>query len=193
MTRQAVYEPPDFNKPIDAYFNHQENIQDILEDAFVTIDNDDLVRALQKHAASTGMLNSAYTKQTKNQRLDRSWAEAKKYFSEVLADFKAINNITTGETNFGANAVKERRMSKVSDMIDQSMENLALAAVTNQATLDMLAHTNRTLAKSNAEQQTTISKLTTKITSLTSKMEQLSAGGSVGNAGRGRFDPNNYC
>ena len=76
-------------------------------------------------------------------------------------------------------------------MIGQSMENLALAAVTKQATLDMLAQTNKTLAKANAEQQTTISKLTTKITSLTSKMEQLSAGGSVGNAGCGRFDPNN--
>ena len=72
------------------------------------------------------------------------------------------------------------------------MDNLALAAVTNQATLDMLAQTNTTLAKANAEQQTTISKLTTRITSLTSKLEQLSIGGSVGNAGRGRFDPNNH-
>ena len=78
-------------------------------------------------------------------------------------------------------------------MIGQSMDNLSLAAITKQATLDMLAQTNTTLAKANAEQQTTISKLTTKITSLTSKMEQLSAGGSVGNSGRGRFKPNNYC
>ena len=76
-TRQAVYEPPDFNKPIDVYFNHQENLQDILEDAFVTIDNDELDRALQKHAVSTGMLNSAYTKWTKKPRLDRGWTEAK--------------------------------------------------------------------------------------------------------------------
>ena len=73
------------------------------------------------------------------------------------------------------------------------MDNLALAAVTKQATLDMLAQTNTTLAKANADQQTTISKHSTKITSLTSKLEQLSSGGSVGNAGRGRFDPNNYC
>ena len=73
------------------------------------------------------------------------------------------------------------------------MDNLALAAVTNQATLDMLAQTNTTLAKANVEQQTTISKLTKKITSLTSKLEQLSASDSIGNAGRGRFDPNNYC
>ena len=113
------------------------------------------------------MLNSAYTKWTKNPRLDRGWAEAKKYFREALADVKAINKITTGETNFGANAVEERRMSEVSDMIGQSMENLALAAVTKQATLDMLAQTNTTLAKAKADQQTTISKLTTKITSLT--------------------------
>ena len=82
-------------------------------------------------------------------------------------------------------------MSEVLDMIDQSMDNLALAAVTKQATLDMLAQTNTTLAKANAEQQTTISKLTTKITGLTSKLEQLSAGGSGDNAGRGCFDPNN--
>ena len=79
-TRQAVYEPPDFNKPIDVYFTHQEKLQDILEDAFVTIGNDEMVRALQKHAVSTGMLNSAYTKWTKKPRLDRGWAEAKKYF-----------------------------------------------------------------------------------------------------------------
>ena len=84
-------------------------------------------------------------------------------------------------------------MNEVSDMIGQSMVNLALAAVTKQATLDMLAQINTTLAKANSEQQSTITKLTTKITSLTSKFEQLSAGGSVGNAGRGRFDPNNYC
>ena len=73
------------------------------------------------------------------------------------------------------------------------MDNLALAAVTKQATLDMLAQTNTIFAKANAKQQSTITKLTTKITSLTSKLEQLSAGGSGGNAGRGRFDPNNYC
>ena len=29
-TRQAVYEPPDFNKPIDVYFNHQGKLQDVL-------------------------------------------------------------------------------------------------------------------------------------------------------------------
>ena len=45
-TRQAIYEAPDFNNPIDVYFNHQEKLQDILEDAFVTVDNDELVRAL---------------------------------------------------------------------------------------------------------------------------------------------------
>ena len=74
-TRQAIYEAPNFNKPINVYFNHQEKIQDILEDSFVTVDNDELVRALQKHAASTGMLNSAYTKWTKKPRPDRSWKE----------------------------------------------------------------------------------------------------------------------
>ena len=84
-------------------------------------------------------------------------------------------------------------MNEVSEMIGQSMDNLALATVTKQATLDMLAQTNTTLAKANAEQQSTITKLTTKITSLTSKIEQLSAGGSSDNAGRGRFNPNNYC
>ena len=78
-------------------------------------------------------------------------------------------------------------------MIGQSMENLALAAVTKQATLDMLAQKNTTLAKANTDQQSTITKLTTKITSLISKLEQISAVGSGGNAGRGRFNPNNYC
>ena len=107
-TRQAIYESPDFNKPTDIYFNHQEKLQEILKDAFVTVDNDELVRALQKNAASTGMLNSAYTKWTKKPRPKYSWTEAKKYFCEALADVKSINKITTGETNFGANAVEER-------------------------------------------------------------------------------------
>ena len=95
-TRQAIYESPDFNKPIDVYFNQQEKIQDILEDAFFTVDNDKLVRALQKHAASTGMLNSAYIKWTKKRRLDRGWTEAKKYFRKALVDVKAFNKITSG-------------------------------------------------------------------------------------------------
>ena len=139
------------------------------------------------------MLSSAYTKWTKKPRPDRSWKEAKKYFREALADVKAINKITTGETNFRANAVEERRMNEVSEIVGQSMDNLALAAVTKQATMEMLAQTNTTLAKANAEQQSTITKLTTKITSLASKLEQLSAGVSGGNAGHGHFDPNNYC
>ena len=113
------------------------------------------------------MLNIAYTKWTKKPRFDRGWTEAKKYFREALADFKAIKKITTDETNFGANAVEERRMSEVSDMIGQSMDNLALAAVTKQANLNMLVQTNATLAKANADQPSTITKLTTKITSLT--------------------------
>ena len=45
-TRQAIYESPDFNKPTDIYFNHQEKLQDILEDAFLTVNNNELVRAL---------------------------------------------------------------------------------------------------------------------------------------------------
>ena len=96
------------------------------------------------------MLNSAYTKWTKKSRLDRGWTEAKKYFREALADVKAINKITTGETNFGDNAVKELRMSEVSDIIGQSLDNLDLAAVNKQATLDMLAQTNTNLSKANA-------------------------------------------
>ena len=107
------------------------------------------------------MLNIAYTKWTKKPRPDRSWTEAKKYFREDLADVKAIKKITTGETNFGANAVQELRMNEVSEMIGQSMENLALGAVTKQATFYMLAQTNTTLAKTNSEQQSTITKLTT--------------------------------
>ena len=60
------------------------------------------------HATSTGILNRAYTKWTKNSRPDRSCTEVKKYFRKALANVKAINKITTGETNFGANAVEER-------------------------------------------------------------------------------------
>ena len=45
-TRQDSYESPDFNTTIDVYFNHQKKLQDILGDAFVTVDNDELVRAL---------------------------------------------------------------------------------------------------------------------------------------------------
>ena len=73
------------------------------------------------------------------------------------------------------------------------MDNLALAAVTKQVTLYIFAQTNTTLAKANSEQQSTITKLTTKITSLASKIEQLSAGGSGGNDRHVHFGPNNYC
>ena len=46
------------------------------------------------------------------------------------------------------------------------MDNLALAAVTKQETLYILSQTNTKLAKANAEHQSTITKLTTKIPSL---------------------------
>ena len=139
------------------------------------------------------MLNGAYTKWTKKPRPNRSWTEAKKYFQEALANVKPINKIKTGETNFGANVLEERWMNEISVIIGQSMDNIALAAVTKHATLDMLAQTNTNLVKANADQQSTITKLTTKITSLASKIEQLSAGGSGGNDRRGCFDPNYYC
>ena len=41
-------------------------------------------------------------------------------------------------------------MNEVSEMIGQSMDNLTLAAIPKQETLDMLAQTNTTLAKANA-------------------------------------------
>ena len=100
------------------------------------------------------MLNSAYIKWTKKPRPKRSWTEAKKYLRKALAYVKAIKKITTGETNFEANAVEERIMNKVSEIIGQSMDNLALAGVTNQATLDMLAQTNTTLTKANSKYAT---------------------------------------
>ena len=72
------------------------------------------------------------------------------------------------------------------------MDNLALAAVTKQTTLDMLAQSNTTLFKVNAEQQNTITKLTNKITTLEKKLEQSSVGGGGGGASD-KFDRNMYC
>ena len=66
------------------------------------------------------------------------------------------------------------------ELVGTAMDNLALAAVTKQTTLDMLAQSNTTLAKVNAEQQNTITKLTKKITALEKKLEQSSVGGGGG-------------
>ena len=56
------------------------------------------------------------------------------------------------------------------------MNNLALAAATKQTTSDMLAQSNTTLVKVNAEQQNTITKLNNKITILEKKLDQSSVG-----------------
>ena len=78
------------------------------------------------------------------------------------------------------------------ELVGTAMDNLALAAVTKQTTLDILAQSNTTLVKVNAEQQHTIAKLTNKITTLEKKLEQSSVGGGGGSASE-KFDPNMYC
>ena len=78
------------------------------------------------------------------------------------------------------------------ELVGTAMDNLALATVTKQTTLDMLAQSNTTLVKVNSEQQNTITKLTNKITALEKKLDQSSGGGGGGGASE-RFDPNMYC
>ena len=116
------------------------------------------------------MFNQTYTKWTRISSANRSWTNAKKFFRTALANKKAIDKITTGESNFGANAVGVR--DDMQELVGTAMDNLALAAVTKQTTLDMLAKSNTTLVKVNAEQQNTITKLTNKITTLEKKLDQ---------------------
>ena len=121
---------------------------------------------------------------------NRSWPNAKKLFRTALSDKKAIDNITTGESNFGANAAELRDVMQ--ELVGTAMDNLALEAVTKQTTLDMLTQSNTTLVKVNAEQQNTITKLNNKITALEKKLEQSSVGGGGGSASK-KIDPNSYC
>ena len=135
------------------------------------------------------MFNQPYTEWTRISSANRSWPNAKKFFRTALADKKAIDNITTGESNFGANAVELR--DGMQELVGTAMDNLTLAAVTKQTTLYMLAQSNTTLVKVNADQQNTIAKLTNKITTLEKKLEQSSVGGGGGGASE-NFDPNMY-
>ena len=136
------------------------------------------------------MFNQTYTEWTRISSTNRSWPNAKKFFRTALADKKAIDKITTGESNFGANAVEVR--DDMQELVGTAMDNLSLAAVTKQTTLDMLAQSNTTLVKVNAEQQNIITKLTNKITALEKKLDQSSGGGGGGGASD-RFDINMYC
>ena len=71
--RQSIYESPDFNFPIDVYYKHQEELQEILSDAKVDIPNSELVRAFAKHISATGMFNQPYTKWKRISYANRSW------------------------------------------------------------------------------------------------------------------------
>ena len=148
--RQAIYEGPDFNSPVDVYYKRQEDLQEILSNAKVNIPNSELFHAFAKHAAATGMFNQPYTKWTRKTPADKNWSTAKKFFRTALANKKAIDKITTGESNFGANTVDMR--DEMQDLVGTAMDNLTLAAVTKQTTLDLLIQTNATLVKANADQ-----------------------------------------
>ena len=112
------------------------------------IPNSELVRSFAKHIAATGMFNQPYTEWTRISSANRSWPNAKKFFRTALANKKVINKITTGESNFGANTAELR--DGIQELVGTAMDNLALAAVTKQTTLDMIAQSNTTLVKVNA-------------------------------------------
>ena len=76
--RQAIYEGPNFNSPIDVYYKRQEDLQEILSDAKVNIPNSELVRAFAKHVAATGMFNQPYTEWTRKAPADKNLVNCQK-------------------------------------------------------------------------------------------------------------------
>ena len=179
MNIERFNEPPDMDLPIDAYFNKQEECQEIAEDSEVKITDEMMVQKLTTHMGKTGLIGNSNYKFKQQQQAEKTWKKAKKWYREALSKLKSINEESGLQTAFSANNMtlrteaEEQAKAEISKKLGESFDALAMAATAKTEIHDSQAGAIATLTATNATLVTTNAALTAEIKKLTAEVMRL--------------------
>ena len=181
MNIERFNEPPDMDLPIDAYFNKQEECQEIAEDSEVKITDEMMVQKLITHMGKTGLIGSSNYRFKQQQPADKTWKNTKKWYREALSKLKSINEETSLQTVFSASNVtikseaQAEAKAEISCKLGESFNALTMAATAKAEIRDSQAGTIATLTATDVTMVATNATLTAEVKKLTAYIVRLKA------------------
>ena len=145
-----------------------------------------MVLQLQTSAAKSGLVNNKYTTWKKKPAADRTWALAKTFFREAFADVDDLQAISA-KSLLGANAATHQppaAAGRLQPEVVQAMDNLAMAALAKNATVEEMSASLKTLMENNS----TLTKEVARLTALCNKCPPNDGAGA-----KPACDPDGYC
>jgi molecular chaperone GrpE (heat shock protein) len=182
--------------PLIAYIRKQEDCQEFANDGHVQISEETMVTTGTKHALQCGAFTDAWREWNRVPRANRTWLAWKTHWTRAFEEQRTIQRLTGGE--FSANSMTQNDNELANQMV-ASLDNLALAAVQKNETLEQLIKINemkemtlKSLMSQLAAEKETSSKLLAILSKAGLKTGgNNSYGGGSGNASK--YDPNGYC
>ena len=167
--KREFEEPPDLSRPIDIYFNNQEECQSLASDGKITINKAEMVMQVQTHLGSTGLINTKYLIWKKNSVVKRKWDPAKKYYRAAISNIEELNKLTTGEAGLTSNVVvadkntEQQVRKEMAEKLGESFDTLTMAVRAKNDTIKSLTNTIIELTSNKSELTATIKNLTNQL------------------------------
>ena len=151
-----------------------------------------------KHAIQCGAFTDAWKEWNRIPRANRTWLAWKNHWTQAFEEQKTIQRLTGGE--FSANLTIQDKDEAIANQMVTSLDNLALAAVQRNETVERLIQINemKEIALKNLMAQLAAEKATTsKLLDIIHKAgiqstNNTNTGGSSSNR-TSNYDPNGYC
>lgn len=171
-----------FDEGLSRFINFMEERQRFAHTAHEDISNGTLIRnalwAINKHQ----QFRDNFREWKKKDPADCStWVQFKTFWTKAINDHQEFLQFTTGDTEFGANAATEQETD--SEGLSTALEELAMAAATDKASLTTLINTNADLVAQIATKDKKIQELLARIATLEKKQP----------SGAKVFEPDGYC
>ena len=188
--------------PLIIYIRKQEDCQEFAHDGHVDISEATMVTTGTKHALQCGASTDSWKEWNRIPRINQTWAAWKNHWTRSFEEQKQILRITGG--GFTANLAAKNDNYELANQIVNSLENLAMAAVQKNKTVEKLIEMNREKDKIIADltahlkaEKAIQTKLLYIITQSIPSGKDAAAKAVLGAFGGGnqssRWDPEGYC
>ncbi|HSN24444.1 MAG TPA: hypothetical protein VLS45_09830, partial [Methylomicrobium sp.] len=131
--------------PLIVYIHKQEDCQEFAIDGHVPISEETMVTVGTKHALQCGAFTEAWKEWNRVARINQTWAAWKNHWTRVFEEQRTIQCITGG--GFTANSALTKQEDELAEQMVNSLDNLALAAIQKNETLEKLIEMNNQKGK----------------------------------------------
>eukprot|EP00957_Ditylum_brightwellii_P127988 9760631-Ditylum_brightwellii.AAC.1 len=138
--------PIDMTQGINTYAECQEECRDFFSDAQQPITDQQLAGKGQLHVGQTGIFQEKYLTWKRHPIANKAWSDFKMFWNREFSDYKTLNQISTKDAGFGANAIVQGFKAAYHNL-EEAMDNLVYAATTSNNVVEELVNTNSKLVE----------------------------------------------